>query len=556
MHRINLEVIPLPARMEEWDVSEGFIRVLHSQVNRSWEMYTGLKSEDLLDDGFWERIHPEDREPLVRQVLTPSSDSFFARYRFGKTWQWIRTFLSTEAMQKGRYRALSLYDFDFESLKAPPFVLGIAQQRDPVTGALTREAFFHKLQSVLQLDLGFLPVVVVRLYRFDEVYVLFGHDQGDRILQSCAERLWEVVGSRAIMGRTGHEEFALALMDVQGFPDLVQIVDRINETFDRPFIVEKDGEEKIYLTPHIGVAIFPLDADKPRDLLLRARIAITAIRPTSASVKSFYSEQMEKGLLEVVPLRNELIEALQDHRLEVAYQPILNMDTLHVVGLEALVRWYHPVLGSIPPSKFVPLAEELGLIGRLGEFVLQRSLEDLASIEEDAIWLAVNFSPSELYTRQMLGRLDRALREANIEPGRVVVEITETAAMLNPEEAQEIFHQIKDLGCQIALDDFGTGYSSMTQLLNLELDRIKLDRSFVANLSENPRAVHLAEAIIELAHDLGARAVAEGIETETQLTLLRSWNCDEGQGYLFAKPMAIEDIRGFLKDWGKHKPAM
>ncbi len=485
----------------------------------------------------------------MKEVLDPSPDSFFVRYRFRETWQWIRTFLSSESIGEARYRVLTLYDFDLDSLKAPPYVLGIAHRRDPVTGVLTREAFFHKLQNMLRAEPTFLPVVVVRLFSFDEVYVLFGHEEGDRILQDVAERLVEVGGSDVVIGRTGLEEFGLVLPSVRGFQDLVGVVDRINEAFDRPFFVE-DEEQKIFLMPHIGVAIYPLDAGNPRDLLLRARIAITTIRPTATSVKSFYSEQMERGLLEVVPLRNELIAALQNHELDVAYQPIVDMQTLEVVGIEALVRWYHPLLGSIPPNKFIPLAEQLGLMGRLGEFVLQRSLNDLASLGQDSLWIAVNFSPSELYTRQMLGRLERALRDAGIDPGRVVVEITEAAAMHDPEEARRIFSRIKDLGCQIALDDFGTGYSSMTQLLELELDRIKLDRSFVSNLSENPRAVHLAETIIDLAHDLGARAVAEGIETTTQLSLLQSWKCDEGQGFYFAKPMTIEEVKGFLEARG------
>lgn len=540
---MDIDRIPVAARDEWWEVRDGKVWLHHVRVNTLWDERTRLASQDLEGLGFWQRLHPDDRKRLeeeVREGVIPLA--FRIKDRDGQwVWAWARIHLRREGDQQ--YRVLGLYEFGAVR-DGNADLLRFSPGRDILTGLLDRASFINVLQKKIDEQPQFLPVIVLDIHRFHEINASYGVNRGDEVLQATGQRLRDILGEEVPIGRLGPDEFG-TIPNIRTFPRLLEVIDRIDRSFNDPLVCAENMH--IFVSAHIGVAVYPIDGQDPYDLVRRAELALSSIKPMRERGVAFYSVKMEKDLLADATLRSFLVEAVEREELEIFYQPIFSLKTRRWTGMEALLRWYHPHLGNVPPSRFIPIAEKLGLMGKITEFVLRRSAQDLRALDYDTLWVSVNVSPSQFHCQRIVEHFDRVLDETGLEPGRLVMEVTESTAMRDPMVTQDIFQTLKSMGIRIALDDFGTGYSSMSHLITFNLDKIKLDRAFVMNLPDHERALHVARTIVQLTHSVGAQAVAEGIETEDQLVLLQSWSCDEGQGFFLTHPMSFADIQRFIR---------
>ncbi len=531
---MDLERIPLPAREEMWKVADSGVEVLESRANRLWEELTGVPVMALKGRGFWKRVHPDDRGPLLR-ALRMETGEVQVRLMLNGEWKRALMFFHASPAGGGVHHVLSLYHF----------IDTLIPLRTPGGETLPgREGFLQRLAEKIEEKPGYLAVVVLEVDRFGDIQTLYGPDTGKKIVDSIVEQIHDRLGDDLIVGVLGPGKVGLVLLGAEGYHDLLRAVGMLSGLFEHPVVLEEG--ERLFPVIHIGTAVYPLDATDATGLVEHAERILQSLHRHARKSHGLIAVQAGKDLQDLMSLRRALVEALREEKLHLHYQPIFDLRTLRVVGVEALVRWRHPHLGEIPPGRFIPLVEQLGMMGHLTDFILRRSFEDVQRLPGEDLWISVNFSPTELLTKQLVVRMEQALERTGMDPRRVVVEITESTAIDNPRQAFLVFQRLKQMGIRVALDDFGSGYATMEHLLNLNPDKLKLDRTFVAHVAHNARAFHIAQTIVDLAHNLGAQAVAEGIEDHKQLKILQTWGCDEGQGFLLARPMPVDRLRGFL----------
>ena len=306
----------------------------------------------------------------------------------------------------------------------------------------------------------------------------------------------------------------------------------------------------VHSTASIGISCYPAGGDKTSDFIKSADIALYRAKGSGRNVYQYFSEEIEKAYTERVELENRLLSALENDEFHLVYQPIFNVRTQQVVGVEALIRWNHPEAGFIPPDKFIPLAEEVGHISEIDHWVMQKACKDYsawANLLEDAPTLSVNLSANRLLDSDFIPFIEGILLEKTISPSNLVMELTETALMKKIEQSTLVISHLDKLGIQIAIDDFGTGYSSLERLKVLPVKELKIDKSFVDDMLGNEETAMIVNAIIALSHQMNVSVVAEGIEHAPQLAYLAENRCDYGQGYLYAKPMTLDNLVTFLK---------
>jgi diguanylate cyclase (GGDEF)-like protein len=396
------------------------------------------------------------------------------------------------------------------------------------------------------------------LDHFKSVNDTLGHSAGDALLRGVAERLLragqdvvgrevsgqEVPGQGVLVARMGGDEFAILVGD-DSRPEPVQaervraLCGALIRSLGQPFPIQG---QSVRIGVSIGLARLPPDGTDPDRLLRNADLALYRAKAAGRNTHRVFEPAMEAGAQLRRALEQDLRAAFAAGALEVHYQPILGAKSGALTGFEALLRWRHPERGLIAPAEFVPLAEETGLIGPIGEWVLQQACAEAAGWPGD-LRVAVNLSPLQFRDRRLAHMVARVLAEAGLAPGRLELEITETVLLVENAANLATLHRLRALGVRIALDDFGTGYSSLSYLRAFPFDRIKIDRSFVREMESNPQAAAIVRAIIGLGTSLGIATTAEGIETEAQLARLRATACDEVQGYLFGRPMPVAEAR-------------
>lgn len=374
---------------------------------------------------------------------------------------------------------------------------------------------------------------------FKEVNEVLGHDVGDKVIAETAERLRSAVSSQAAIGRIDGDEFAV-VMPVRSGESALDTARACAHALSKPFRI---GDQVIHVSASIGFALAPRDGATPHELIRRADLAVRAAKKGGRGRILAFHHGLEEEINERRFIEQELRQALADGSLSVFYQPIVGGDGLRIVGAEALVRWKHPTRGNIPPSVFVAVAEQTGLMIQLGGFVLRRALADAR--DWPTLYIAINLSPIQVRDRGLVRTVAGALHESGIDPARVVLEITEGVLIDNPEEAKHRLKELRGLGVKIALDDFGSGYSSLSYLRRLPIDKLKIDKEFVAPLGRSANGGVILQAIVALGRALGLSVLAEGVETEEQRLLLRLAGCDELQGFLFARPMPAPDFVAF-----------
>ncbi len=416
---------------------------------------------------------------------------------------------------------------------------------DPLTGLPNRLLFRDHLdQTLARIASGGEPAALLLfdLDHFKDVNDAFGHSAGDRLLQQVATRLQRCVRRTDTIARLGGDEFAIIQVGVTG-PEVAarlaqRIVDALAPTFDI-------GGRQIAIGVSVGVTLCTRAQSNSAEGCLRdADIALYRAKSLGRGRCCFFEEAMNERLLHRMSLEYELRQALRLQQLEIHYQPQLSLPDGTLVGVEALVRWRHPQRGLITPSEFIPLAEETGLIDALGEQVLRLACREAAGWRD--LRVAVNLSPAQFRRPGLETMVASALAETGFDPNRLELEMTEGVLLHDTDANLATLRALKALGVRIAMDDFGTGFSSLGYLRRFPFDKIKIDRSFVRDLGEDANASVIVNAVVALSHSLGMPVTAEGVETDRQLQMLLRTACDEGQGFLFGRPMPAADLAALL----------
>jgi len=420
---------------------------------------------------------------------------------------------------------------------------------DRLTGLPNRTLLHDRLGQQLahaRREGSMVAVLLLDLDSFKDVNDALGHPLGDRLLCTVAQRINTVVRATDTLARLGGDEFLLVQPQVRRSADVITLADKILATVATP--LDLAGQE-LQISTSIGVALFPQDGQDPDALLQHAELALYRAKAQGRGQYRFFEPAMDDEAQARRRLERELRQALEQGEFVLHYQPQLELASGRLVGAEALVRWNHPERGLVPPGEFIPAAEANGLIRPLGAWVLREACRQ-ATVWRERGWdlsVAVNLSPVQLRHRQLLPLIGVALEAAGLEPARLELEITEGVLMENVEQQGDgLLRGLTADGVRLALDDFGIGYSSLAYLRHLPVKTIKIDRSFVRDLGQDPDALALVRAIVTLGHSLRKRVVAEGIENATQLALLRELGCDEAQGYHIARPLDAAQFADLL----------
>jgi len=417
---------------------------------------------------------------------------------------------------------------------------------DALTGLPNRRLLQERLDRAIvtaERSGKMLALMILDVDRFKEVNDTLGHDRGDALLKQVALRLSEVVRDADTVARLGGDEFAILAPDVGSLLDAERFAGRVHAAFDEAFQV---GDLHLHVESSIGVALLPEHADNATELMQRADTAMYAAKSTHLGAL-LYRPGDGGNSSERLQLLSDLRNALGTKQLSIHYQPKIDLSTGQVIGTEALLRWNHPDRGNIPPNDFIPLAENTGLIQGLTRYVLemvcsQMSEWDRVGADFAHLPVAINLSARNLLEPNFDEFLEDILASHLIEPDRIELEVTESALIEDPVRSHQMMHKIAGLGVTLAVDDFGTGYTSMSQLEQMPLSTLKIDRSFTARLADDPGGATLVKAMVDLAHEFGLEVVAEGVEDAEVTARLRELGCDIGQGYLWSRPVASDAL--------------
>lgn len=413
---------------------------------------------------------------------------------------------------------------------------------DLITGLPNRTHFMQHLETVLAVPRqeGFTAILLMDLDRFKMINDTLGHLRGDLLLQETAKRLRRTVGPGHFLARMGGDEFILVLHRIKSIREIKQMAERIIASFQEPFNIDN---HQVYLTTSIGISLRHIHGDNAEVLLKCADSALYRAKEKGKNNYKFYVKngQVEKRLL----LENELRRALEREEFFLVYQPKFYVCDGRLSGVEALVRWQHPERGVVMPADFIGLAEEMGLIIPLGEWILRRALRQLKEWERAGlppVKISVNLSGVQFYQKDLVVRIAEIIREEGIDPSLLILEITETVSMQNLDYTLSVLKKLRELGVQISIDDFGTGYSALNYLKRFPVDYLKIDRSFVLDIGRDASGEAVIRTIVALAQNLGLQVVAEGVETEEQVRFLQGLGCHLAQGYYYSKPLLPAEL--------------
>ncbi len=405
---------------------------------------------------------------------------------------------------------------------------------------LLRERLEHELKRVKRGES--LAVLCLDLDQFKSVNDTLGHPIGDELLKLVAERLRGCTREPDTVARLGGDEFAIIMTQMQKVDDAAALSRRVRESITKPYQIEG---HQIVTDISIGISISPMDGTEADELLKNADMALYGAKADGRGTYRFFEFEMEARMKARRDLEMDLRKALVYKEFEVYYQPLVSLQTNDITALEALLRWNHPTRGIISPAEFIPVAEETGIIIPLGDWVLNAACKEAVNWP-DHVKVAVNLSPAQLTNRNLVKAVKKAVAESGMDARRLQLEITETVLLQNTFSTLTTLHELRKLGAQIALDDFGTGYSSLSYLRSFPFDKIKIDRSFIQDISNGAQPLAIVHAVASLAKCLNIISTAEGVETQQQLDTVQSIGCTEMQGYLYSRALPAREIRQFF----------
>lgn len=422
---------------------------------------------------------------------------------------------------------------------------------DSLTGLPSRQLTRRNLEEAIQVtdrDSELAALIILDVDNFRLVNSAVDDDGAELLLKAVGERLSSNVQKQAYVSRHGVDEFAVVVGALNDANEVSKLADSLSRAMMNPFVI-KDGTVRI--TCSIGIALYPQDGTDPITLLRHAGMALRHAKEQGRNNTQFFSSKMSDRVLEHVQLGAALRSAIESNALHLYYQPLVDLQTGLVSGLEALARWRHPEFGEIPPIRFVTIADECGLTEQLGEWTLQCVCRDMHSWAEHGLAgmrVAVNISPRQFCDPLLAAKVEKTLSEAGISPSLISFEITENVLIQDAEASESALARLKALGIGLVLDDFGTGFSSLGYLKRFPFEKVKIDQSFVGNIATDPEDGAVSKAVISMAHSLGIRVVAEGVETEAQCEFLQRNMCDEIQGFLYSPALPADELETFLKE--------
>jgi diguanylate cyclase (GGDEF)-like protein len=422
---------------------------------------------------------------------------------------------------------------------------------DTLTGLTNRTMFSRLLERMLADARGVgsaagFGVMFLDLDRFKVINDTLGHQAGDALLAEVAVRLKSAVRETDTVSRLGGDEFVVLMPHAKDTATLARIAHRVLMAVSLPF---RFAGHELRVTASVGIATWPGDGDDEAALMKHADIAMYKAKEDGGNTTAFYTERMNIHSVERLAFESSLRRALERGELELYYQPKVDSQTRRITGVEALVRWNHPDLGLVSPAKFIPVAEDTGLIVPIGRWVLETACRQQATWARAGLpplRMAINLSARQFDDEGLLGDIDAALRDSGMDPAMLEVEITESVLMRDASPGAGLLEELKRRGLRVSIDDFGTGYSSLSTLKRLPVDTLKIDRSFVRDLPSGEEDRAITEAIVSMARSLGLTLVAEGVETKAQVEYLRERGCDELQGFYFSRPVPARQLEAWL----------
>jgi len=548
--RLRLAAAVFDSTLEGVVVTDAQGQIVH--VNRAFMEITGYQLDEVLGlnpNKFKSGRHgPEFYRQMYRSILSAGqwSGEIWNRRKSGEIypqWQSIRSVKDNGGAIKHFVAVFS----DITAIKRSEHELQQLAHYDPLTGLPNRLLFTDRTAQALSYARSSkhgCALLLIDLDHFKNINDSLGHNVGDEVLKAVAQRIQSLFDAEITVARLGGDEFGLLVENCQQVVQAAGYAQRILDGFKTPFVLEN---QQLFISASVGISLFPSDASSAQQLLRNADSALFKAKSDGREAYALYTEELTAHAQQRVELASELRRAIEQHELRVFYQPIHSLQDSRIMGVEALVRWQHPVRGLVPPGEFIPIAEQIGLIADIDAWVLRTSCQqmcDWLTAGVDISFVAVNVSSRLFSSGQLDVQVAHVLRETGLDPARLELEVTESAVMQDPEQAIEQLHRLRELGLSLAIDDFGTGYSSLLRLKRMPVQKLKIDQGFVAGLPSDEDDIAIVRAIIVLAKSMGMRVLAEGIEHADQAWFLRDSGCQLGQGYWFARPMPAEQI-----DW-------
>jgi diguanylate cyclase (GGDEF)-like protein len=434
---------------------------------------------------------------------------------------------------------------DISPIKKTQQKLDFLAHHDPLTELPNRLLLNDRMQHAIDhasREKKGVAVMFLDLDRFKNINDSLGHPVGDSLLQEVATRLRSTLREVDSISRQGGDEFVMVLEDIENPDSVVATARKILQLFEYPFMVS--GREMI-ITASLGISLYPEDGDDVTTLIRNADAAMYRAKENGRNRFWFYTEDITRHAALRVDMEQALRDTVNHGELVLHYQPQIDLKTLQVVGVEALLRWDRPGHGLVMPDTFIPLAEETGVIDAIGEWVIYSACRQMKHWQERGAQLtrmAINISPVQISHGNLVAVIEAALNATGLAPEHLELEVTEAIFLRDTDKAARVLRELDEFGVRLALDDFGTGFSSLSYLKNFHFDRLKIDRSFIQEALDKSSDRSIANSVIALGHSLGMVVVAEGIEVEEQLSWLQEKGCDEGQGYFFSKPVSAEEI--------------
>jgi len=528
------------------------------KVNHALSEILGYTEDEFLAANFQAMLFKKDLSDTlikVHELLSGKIQTCQLEQRYvhktGKT-VWILWSVSTASESNQKRPNLIFQIQDITDKKSAEVQLQHEATHDTLTKLPNRAFFMTRLKQALhksQFQANYkVSILFIDLDRFKVVNDSLGHLIGDQLLVRISERLRECLRPNDIVARLGGDEFTILVEGAYDQTEVVGIAERLQEKFAQSF--DLNGHD-IYSSASIGILHASEKHLTPEDMMRDADTAMYQAKRAGKACHEVFNENMHEAVKATLQLETDLRRAIERNELSVYYQPIHSLESGEVQGFEALARWHHRELGTLSPDKFIPLAEEIGLIDALDEQILRKACWQMRFLKDDAfdgsfLTLSVNLSCKQFAQRNLVEKIKLVLEETDFPPSRLKLEITETVFFEHREKAVEMLCQLREFGIELNIDDFGTGYSNLSYLMQMPISTLKIDRSFISPITADGDNTEIVEMIVMLARNLGMKVIAEGVETAAQLEQIKRLNCEGAQGYYFSKPLCFEDVQPFL----------